>query len=186
MSINFSMNYEITWKWDEFSKALHFEEATKHIISRPYRIYAFFTDKNAVEKVNNIVGDPIKGIPSKTGGKNVLYVGMVKYQRKEELIKFPMRIGERILFQGHKNLFTMFEYEPGPIYLGIVGINEPYYAENKHISNIEGYLIERLGPRYNLKIEKTIMYEENISIKSIIHNDSQKTLFSDFMEFEDN
>lgn len=180
------MQYEIEWKWEEFGKALHFEEVTKHGKSSQYRIYVFFTDQPAQETVYDIGGTPIPGVTSLADVSNVLYVGMIKYSRKEELKEFPMRIGERILAQGHPKLFSMFEYEPNTIYLAAIKINDPHYKSDEHIGNIEGYLIERLGPRYNGKRENTSIIDENTPLISKISHDSRKTEFTSFMEFEIN
>lgn len=180
------MKYEITWKWNEFSKALHLKEVNSNEESKPNRIYVLFTDKSALQNIVDVENKPYKGINSNMGINNVLYVGMASYERnKEELKGFPVRIGERILSQGHSAVFDIFLNEPGPIFLGIVEINEPYFTFNSHIENIEAYLIHRLGPRYNKKNEKGNIPLEKISLKSKIHDGYLETFFTGFMTFED-
>lgn len=180
------MNYEIKWIWKEFSKALHLKEVNSNEESKPNRIYVLFTDKQAQKEVVDVTNKPYDGIDSSVGINNVLYVGMVSYERqKEELKGYPMRIAERILSQGHTAVFDIFYNEPGPIYLGIVEINEPYFTINNHIKNVEAYLINRLGPRYNKKNETGNIPHNKVSVKSKIHTNYPKTLFTEFMQFED-
>ncbi len=180
------MKYEITWKWNEFSKVLHLKEVNSNEESKPSRIYVLFTDKPAQKEVVDVTNNSYNGISSSIGIKNVLYVGMASYERKKEELKgYPVRIGERILSQGHSAVFDIFLNEPGPIYLGIVEIKEPYFSINSHIENIETFLIHRLRPRYNKKNERGNFPLEKISINSKIHNSCSETLFTEFMIFED-